>query len=136
MARIMGIDYGTKRVGIAVTDPMKIIASGLTTVNTDEIMNFLTTYLLKEPIETIVVGVAKNLDNTPTHATAVTERFIEEIRNKFPAIRIQTVDERFTSKMAVQRILASGLKKKARQNKALIDRTSATLILETYLQQL
>lgn len=135
MARIMGIDYGKKRVGIAVTDPMKIIANGLTTVNTDEVMKFLTTYFLKEPVEVIVVGVPKNLDNTPTDATQAAENFVEELKTKFPAIAIQTVDERFTSKMAMQRMIASGIKKKARQDKGLIDKTSATIILETYLQQ-
>ncbi len=135
MARIMGIDYGKKRVGIAITDPMKLIAGGLTTVNTEEVINFLTAYFLKEPVEVIVVGLPKNLDNTPTDATVGAERFIAELKNKFPAIPVQTVDERFTSKMAMQRIIASGIKKKARRDKALIDKTSATLILETYLQQ-
>lgn len=136
MARVIGIDFGKKRIGIAVTDPLKMIASGLATVNTEEIMEFLSNYILKESVEAIVIGLPKNLDNTPTHATADAERFINDIRNKFPTISVQTVDERFTSKMAVQRILASGTKKKARRDKGLIDRTSATLILETYLQQL
>jgi putative Holliday junction resolvase len=135
MARIMGIDYGKKRVGIAVTDPLKIIAGGLTTVSTEEAIKFLTAYFLKEPVETIVVGLPKNLDNTPTDATAGAERFIAELKNTFPSIPVQTVDERFTSKMAMQRMIASGIKKKARQDKALLDKTSATLILETYLQQ-
>lgn len=136
MARIMGIDYGKKRIGIAVTDPMKIIASGLTTVETGDIMDFLTNYFAKENVEAIIVGMPKNLDNTPTDSTAATEHFIEEIKHKFPSMAVRIVDERFTSKMAVQRIIASGAKKKTRQDKALIDKTSATLILESYLQQL
>jgi len=135
MARILGIDYGKKRIGIAVTDPLKMIASGLASVSTEEVMEFLSNYMLKESVETIVIGLPKNLDNTATDATAGAEQFISEVRNKFPLITVQTVDERYTSKMAVQRILASGAKKKARQDKGLIDRTSATLILETYLQQ-
>jgi len=135
MARILGIDYGKKRIGIAVTDPLKMIASGLASVSTEEVMEFLSNYMLKESVETIVIGLPKNLDNTATDATAGAEQFISAVRNKFPLITVQTVDERYTSKMAVQRILASGAKKKARQDKGLIDRTSATLILETYLQQ-
>ena len=134
MSRVIGIDYGSKRIGIAVTDPLKIIASGLTTVMIQEVMLFLTDYLGKEKVEAIVVGEPKNLDNTPAESAAGVEAFIRTLKKKFPSIPIYRIDERFSSKMAQQTMLDGGLKKKARQNKATIDMVSAAIILQTYLE--
>ena len=133
MARILAIDYGTKRIGLAVTDPMQIIATGLTTVATAKALNFLKTYTAQEEVECFVVGEPKNLDNTPSQSAAATEKFIQQLQKHFPNIPIARIDERFTSKMAAQTLVMSGLKKKKRQQKALLDEVSATLILQTYL---
>ncbi|PHQ55610.1 MAG: Holliday junction resolvase RuvX [Lutibacter sp.] len=135
MGRILGIDYGTKRTGIAVTDELQIIASGLTTVETKKIFSFLTTYLKNEKVELFIIGEPKQLNNTESESEQFIKIFIEKLSTTFPKIPIKRVDERFTSKMAFQAMIDSGLKKKQRQNKALIDEISATIILQTYLQQ-
>ncbi len=135
LARILSIDYGTKRTGIAVTDELQIIASGLTTVDTKKIFSFLTTYLKNENVELFVIGEPKQLNNTESESEQFIKVFIKKLSTTFPKIPIKRVDERFTSKMAFQSMIDSGLKKKQRQNKALIDEISATIILQTYLQQ-
>ncbi|MCB0409857.1 MAG: Holliday junction resolvase RuvX [Flavobacteriales bacterium] len=135
MAKIIAIDYGQKRVGIAATDDLQIIASGLTTVHVKDIIPFLEDYLNKNNVECIVVGEAKDLQNNPAESARFIEPFVKHLGRKFPNIKIERVDERFTSKMAFQTMIDSGLKKKARQNKALIDEISATIILQSYLEQ-
>jgi len=133
--RIMAIDFGTRRTGIAVTDPLQIIATGLTTVETQKIMTFLKEYFLKEQVELIIVGEPKNLDDSDTHATAYVREFIKRLKKLFPAIPVTTVDERFTSKMATRSMLEMGLKKKDRRNKALVDEIAATMMLQEYLER-
>ncbi|UKM66365.1 Holliday junction resolvase RuvX [Flavobacteriaceae bacterium GSB9] len=133
MARILAIDFGTKRTGIAVTDELQIIASGLTTVNTKELIAFLKDYVSKESVELFLVGEPKQMDNTASESEQYIKPFITKLQNAFPKIPIEREDERFTSKMAVQTMIDSGLKKKQRQNKALVDEISATLILQSYL---
>ena len=135
MARIIAIDYGSKRVGIAVTDELQIIASGLTTVHSSEIIAFLEDYFSKNEVECIVVGKAKDLQNNPSESAKVIEPFVKHLSRKFKAKKIARIDERFTSKMAFQTMIDSGLKKKARQNKALVDEISATIILQSYMEQ-
>ncbi len=134
MKRILAIDYGNKRTGIAVTDPSQIIASGLTTVRTHDLFTFLTEYLAKEQVESIVVGEPKNLDNTPTHGTLPALEFIKRLKVKFPDMPIYRVDERFTSKMAFQAMIDGGLKKKDRQNKGTVDMVSAAIILQSFME--
>ena len=136
MPRILAIDYGQKRVGLAVTDSEKIVASGLTTVHAKDIMSFLKQYVSKETVSTFVVGEAKNLDNTPAESARFIEPFVRRLVKEFPDIQIHRVDERFTSKMAFQSMIDGGLKKKSRQNKALVDEISATIILQSYLDSL
>ena len=133
MARILAIDYGKIRTGLAVTDEMQIIASGLTTVNTKELITFLKDYLSKEQVELFLVGEPKQMDNTPSESEALIIPFLVKLENSFPNVPIKRVDERFTSKMATQTLIDSGLKKKQRQNKALLDEVSATIILQSYL---
>lgn len=133
MGRFLAIDYGTKRTGLAVTDPMQIIASGLTTVNTKELLNFLKDYVSKESVETIVVGLPKQMDNTASESEVYIQKFLTQLEKALPEIPVIRVDERFTSKMAFQTMIDSGLKKKQRKNKALVDEISATLILQSYL---
>ena len=133
MARILAIDYGTKRTGIAVTDVLQIIASGLTTVNTKELLKFLKDYTQKEQVELFLVGAPKQMDNTVSESEIHILPFIDKLKKEFPNIPIKRVDERFTSKMAFQTMIDSGLKKNQRKNKALIDEISATLILQSYL---
>jgi putative holliday junction resolvase len=135
MARVLSIDYGKKRTGIAVTDPLKIIASGLTTVETHKLLPFLKDYFTKEQVEEVIIGMPTNMDDSDTHATPLVRRFIEQFKKNFPAIPISEVDERFTSKMATQAMLEMGLKKKQRQNKALVDEIAATIMLQEYLQK-
>jgi putative Holliday junction resolvase len=136
MPRILAIDYGTKRVGIAVTDELQLIASGLTTVHSSELIDFLTTYLQKEEVETIVVGEPKSLKNQQTDSSHEIEKLIKHLAKKFPQQKIDKIDERFTSKLASQAIFMSGVKKKNRQKKELIDEVSATIILQSYMQQM
>ena len=133
MARILAIDYGKVRTGLAVTDDLQIIASGLTTVNTKELMPFLKDYLNKENVELFLVGEPKQMDNTPSESEALIKPFLVTLEKTFPDTPIKRVDERFTSKMATQTLIDSGLKKKQRQNKALLDEVSATIILQSYL---
>ena len=133
MAQILAIDYGKVRTGLAVTDDMQIIASGLATVATKELLDYLKTYTEKENVELFLVGEPKQMDNTASESEALIKPFISKLRSTFPNIPIERVDERFTSKMAAQTLIDSGLKKKQRQNKALLDEVSATIILQSYL---
>ncbi len=133
MGRIIAIDYGEKRIGIAVTDELQIIASGLTTVETDKIFDFLENYLKNEEVELILIGEPKQMNYKPSESERFILPFIEKLQTKFSNIPIKRVDERFTSKMASQTLIDSGLKKKKRQNKALLDEVSATIILQSYL---
>ncbi|WP_416442498.1 Holliday junction resolvase RuvX [Leeuwenhoekiella sp. A16] len=132
MARILALDYGTKRTGIAVTDELQLIASGLTTVPTHELLKFLQEYLAAEQVERILIGEPKRMNNEASGVEADIISFREKLE-KVTSIPIERVDERFTSKMAVQTMLDSGLKKKKRKDKALVDEISATIILQTYL---
>ncbi len=134
MARILCIDYGGKRTGIAVTDPLKIIASGLTTVDTRELIPFLKKYFQAETVELILIGEPLNLDDSDTHATPLVRAAIQKLKKEFPLIPIRTVDERFTSKMASRAMIEMGMKKKDRQNKKLVDEIAATIMLQEYLQ--
>jgi putative Holliday junction resolvase len=134
MGRILSIDYGLKRTGIAVTDPLKIIATGLTTVETPKLVKFLKEYLTKEDVETIIIGMPVNMDDSATHATPLVQKFISVMKRELPNIPVQEVDERFTSKMASRAMIDMGLKKKQRQNKAMVDEIAATIMLQEYLQ--
>jgi putative Holliday junction resolvase len=136
MPRIICIDYGKKRTGLAVTDPLKIIATGLTTVETPKLMDYLKDYFTKEEVELILIGEPKNLDDTDTDATPLVAQFINRLKKEFPQIPLKTVDERYTSKMASRAMIEMGMKKKNRRNKALIDEIAATMMLQEYLQQL
>ncbi|MCU0386629.1 MAG: Holliday junction resolvase RuvX [Flavihumibacter sp.] len=133
MPRIMAIDYGGKRTGIAVTDPLQIIATGLTTIESKELIPFLKKYLAAEQVERIIIGDPRNWDDSETHATPLVAAAIKEIQKNFPQLPIEKVDERYTSVMAKQTLLQSGLKKKARQNKALVDEIAATILLQEWL---
>ena len=133
MGRLLALDFGTKRTGIAVSDEMQIIASGLTTVNTQELLSFLKVYTQKEPVELFLVGEPKRMDNSASESEAHIRGFISKLENEFPNIPIVRVDERFTSKMAFQTMIDSGLKKQQRKNKALVDEISATIILQSYM---
>lgn len=134
MARIMAIDYGAHRTGLAVTDTLKIIANGLATVETRVLDDYLKAYFEKEAVETIVIGYPKTLQNTPATVTADIDRFIERTSARYPDKQIVKADERFTSKLAFQTMIDSGINRKARQNKGLIDKISATIILQSYLE--
>lgn len=136
MGKILAIDYGEKRIGLAVTDDMKMIAFGLTTVATSEIFTYLSDYIPRENVETIVVGEPKQMNNTASESEVHIIPFLEKLKEKFPSTPIKRHDERFTSKMAFQSMLDSGLKKKQRKNKALIDEISATIILQDFLKTL
>jgi putative holliday junction resolvase len=136
MARILGIDYGLKRSGLAVTDPLQIIASPLVTVPTNELVQYLENYMKKEQVETMVVGEPKNLDGSPSQIAADVEEFILQLEKKFPSIPVRKIDERFTSKIAQQVILQSGKNKMARRDKSLLDKVSAALILQSYLDSI
>ena len=133
MSKAVGVDYGTKRIGIAISDSSQIIATPLCTIENKIIFSFLKDLLEKEEIDTIVIGEAKNLDTTKTDSTKKIYQFVEKLKNQFPKILIKTIDERFTSKIAFQSIIDSGVKKKKRKNKSLIDNVSATIILQDYL---
>jgi putative holliday junction resolvase len=133
MPRLLAIDYGTKRCGIAVSDPMQLIAQGLTTVHSKDIIQFLETYFQKEEVETVIIGEPKRLNGKATDATLVVENFVKHFSRKFPDKKIVRIDERFTSKMAFQTMIDSGLKMKARQNKELVDEISAVIILQSYM---
>ena len=133
MSRILSIDFGRKRVGIAVSDPLQIIANSLKCVQTKDIWIFLDSYLTEEEVECIVVGNPKQLNNQPSESIEFVKPFYNKLKKKYPNIAIELMDERFTSKMAVQAMIDGGLKKKSRQNKALVDTISATIILQSYL---
>jgi putative Holliday junction resolvase len=134
MSRLMAIDYGKKRTGVAVTDPAQIIANGLTTVETSKLMDFITQYLVREPVERIVVGKPKQMNNEDSENMKRVENFVKALHQKHPTIPVEFVDERFTSVLAHRAMLDGGLKKKARQNKALVDEISATIILQSYME--
>jgi len=135
MGRILAIDYGRKRVGIAVTDPLKMIANKLTTVSAHEVFDFLSNYFSKENVELVVVGYPKTVHDEPSESIRYINPFLKQFQKKFPEIKLELVDERFTSKIAFQTMIDAGLKKKDRQNKELIDAVSATIILQFYLEQ-
>lgn len=132
MGRILAIDYGGKRTGLAVTDPLKIIATPLDTVETKKLLLYLKDYFAKEEVEEVIIGLPKRLNNTDTHGTALVEKFLPLYRKNFN-IPISTIDERFTSKMAAASMIESGVKKKDRQKKENLDKLSATIILQGYL---
>ena len=136
MGRLLAIDYGTKRTGIAVTDELQIIASGLTTVNSSELIAFLKEYISKEKVDTIIVGLPKQMNNTDSESEIYIQKFIIKLQKELITIPIIRVDERFTSKMAFQTMIDSGLSKKQRKNKALVDEISATLILQSFMSSL
>ncbi len=135
MARILAIDYGTKRVGLAVTDPLQIIANTLTTVHSKDVLQYLKDYLMKEEVECFVVGKPLRLDGTNSESAAEVEKFINVLRKNFPAIPIERIDERFTSAIAKRTLLEMGLNKKDRANKSSLDQISATIILQGYLEK-
>ncbi len=133
MSRILAIDFGKKRTGIAVTDDLQIIASGLTTVPTDALLSFLKDYIQKETVALFLVGKPKQMDNSDSESEQLIVPFLKKLKNEIPTIPIKRVDERFTSKMAFQTMIDGGLKKNQRKNKALVDEISATIILQSYL---
>ncbi len=135
MSRIICIDYGLKRTGLAVTDPLRIIATGLTTVESPKLITFLKDYFQNEKVSLILIGEPWNMDDTATHATPLVLKCIKELQKNFPNIPIEKVDERYTSKMASQAMIEMGLKKKQRRNKALVDEIAATIMLQEYLQK-
>jgi putative Holliday junction resolvase len=136
MARILCIDYGGKRTGLAVTDPLQIIATALTTVETKELIPYLKKYFAQETVELILIGEPLNLDDTATHATPLVKAAIIKLTKEFPNIPIKTVDERYTSKMASRAMIEMGMKKKDRQIKGNTDQIAATIMLQEYLQSI
>lgn len=133
MARIIAIDFGKKRTGIAVSDPLQIIATALETVDSNELIGYLKKYIAAEPVEKVLVGYPLNMDDSPTHTTPLVEKFILKFGNVFPQMPVEKIDERMTSKMASQAISGMGLKKKDREKKELIDTVSAVMMLQDYL---
>ena len=133
MARIMAIDYGLKRTGIAVTDPLQIIATGLTTVESPKLIAFLKEYFRTEVVELILMGEPKNWDDSDTHATPLVRQIVQRLLKEFPGVPMKMVDERFTSKLASRAMVEMGMKKKQRRNKALVDEIAATIMLQEYL---
>lgn len=133
MPQLLAIDYGKKRTGIAVTDDLQIIASGLTTVETEKLMTFLKDYFFKNKVEKVIVGEPKQMDGTASESSVLIESFIKKFNEAFPNMLLERIDERFTSKMAFQSMIDSGMKKKQRQNKGLIDEIAATILLQDYL---
>jgi putative holliday junction resolvase len=134
MPRIIAIDYGGKRTGIAVTDPLQIIATGLLTIDSKELIPFLKKYLSEETVELIIIGLPKNWDESDTHGTPLVEAAIKKIQKEFPTIPLKTVDERYTSKMAKDAMLEMGMKKKDRRIKGNVDVIAATIILQEYMR--
>ena len=134
MGRIIAIDYGNKRVGVAVTDPLKLIATPLDTIHAKDILSFLKEYVQQENVEAVVVGMPRTLDNTPTDVTSAVIGFVRKLKKELP-VPVYTIDERFTSRMAFRAMIDGGLKKKDRQNKATVDKVSAAIILQSYLAQ-
>lgn len=135
MARVMSFDYGTKRIGIAVTDPLQMIATGLDNIHPKDIIEYLKKYLQTEQVETFVVGEPKQMDNTPSQSAIHVRGFVNLLKKTFPDIPVDMMDERFTSKMASAAILAGGVKKAGRQNKALVDTVSAVILLQSWMEQ-
>jgi putative Holliday junction resolvase len=135
MGRIMAIDYGLKRTGLAVTDPLQIIATGLMTIESPKLISFLKDYFKKEPVELILIGEPKNWDDSDTHATPLVRQVMVRLQREFPSIPLKAVDERYTSKMASRAMIDMGLKKKKRRNKALVDEIAATILLQEYLEK-
>lgn len=136
MARILAIDYGGKRTGIAVTDPLQIIATGLETIESRELIPFLKKYLATEQVELIIIGLPKNWDDSDTHGTPLVQAAIKKIQKEFPDMPLKTVDERYTSKMAKDAMLEMGMKKKDRRVKGNVDVIAATIMLQEYMQNL
>ena len=136
MARILAIDYGGKRTGLAVTDPMQIIATGLSTIDSKEMIPYLKKYFVTESVELIIIGLPKNWDESDTHGTPLVEAAIKKLQKEFPQIPLKTVDERYTSKMAKDAMLQMGMKKKDRRIKGNVDIIAATIILQEYLQSI
>ena len=134
MSRLLSIDYGKKRTGIAVSDPLQIIANGLTTVETSKLFEFLEDYLKKEEVESIIVGLPKQLNGQPSENMKRIEPFVNRLKKLYPNINIEYFDERFTSKLAHQAMIDGGLKKQDRKNKELVDEISATIILQGYME--
>lgn len=133
MPRLLAIDYGLKRTGIAVTDPLQIIATGLTTVESPKLIDFLKNYFVREQVEKIIIGEPKNLDDSDTHATEPVRKIVEKLKKTFPAIPVVLVDERYTSSMAKRAMIDMGMKKKQRRDKAAVDEIAATIMLQEYL---
>lgn len=131
----MAFDYGTKRIGIAVTDPMQIIATGLDTIHPKDILDYLKKYMLTEQVERFIVGEPKQMDNTPSQSAMHVKGFVTLLKKTFPEIPIEMLDERFTSKMASAAIAQSGIGKKARQNKELVDTVSAVILLQSWMDR-
>lgn len=136
MARILAIDYGGKRTGIAVTDPLQIIATGLTTIPSHELISFLKKYFLQEEVELVIIGLPRNWDESDTHGTPLAEAAIKRIKKEFPLMPLKAVDERYTSKMAKDAMLQMGMKKKDRRDKKLVDEIAATIMLQEYMQSI
>jgi putative Holliday junction resolvase len=134
MGRILALDYGQKRVGVAVTDELQLIAGPLDTVHTKDLMSFLTDYLRREKVDCIVVGEPRQMNGSPSESAIYINSFLKQLKKTFPALKVETVDERFTSKIASRAILDSGVRKKDRQDKSLVDKVSAVLILQSYLE--
>ena len=134
MGRLLAIDFGTKRIGLAETDPLQIIASGLDTVENKKIFEYLDVYLKREKVDEFIVGEPKRMDDTPSESEQYIKPFIEQLEKKYPNIPVKRFDERYTSKMAFQTMIDSGIGKKARRNKGLIDKISATIILQSYME--
>ena len=136
LGRIIALDYGKVRTGIAVTDTLKLIASGLTTVSTSKLFDFLSDYLQKEEIDTLVVGEPRQMQDKPSESESYIAKFLNEFKKRYPGIKVERQDERFTSKLALQSMIEGGMKKKKRRDKALVDEISATLILQAYLERI
>lgn len=134
MGRILAIDYGRKRTGIAVSDTLQLIANGLTTVPTHQLLDFVANYVAREPVDRILVGLPRQMNNEPSENMKRITPFVRALKNKLPGVEVEYVDERFTSVLAHRTMLEAGLKRKDRQNKALVDEISATIILQSYLE--
>jgi putative holliday junction resolvase len=134
MSRVMAFDYGTKRIGVAVTDPLQMIATGLATIHPNKIIDHLKGYMLTEAVERFIVGEPKQMDNTPSQSAIHVKGFVNLLKKNFPDIPVEMLDERFTSKMASAAILAGGVKKAGRQDKALVDTVSAVILLQSWLE--
>ncbi|SHJ67775.1 putative holliday junction resolvase [Tangfeifania diversioriginum] len=135
MGRVLAIDYGKKRVGLAVTDPAQIIANKLTTVATNELWDFLQNYFSKETVDEVIIGYPRQLNNQPSEAVTYINPFIKKFKREYPEMNLELMDERFTSKMAFQTMIDGGVSKKGRRNKAMVDAISATIILQNYMEQ-